>query len=71
MPKVEDVVVNTWTYVRVANGEPRMSFVLGSQRIHMNAKIAEDFAQKLTKAAERIRKSKLSNKAKAEAEANG
>jgi len=66
MPKVEDVVVNTWTYVRVANGEPRMSFVLGSQRIHMNAKIAEDFAQKLVKAAERIRKSKAVGKSKVE-----
>jgi translation initiation factor IF-1 len=68
MPKVEDVVVNTWTYVRVANGEPRMSFVLGSQRIHMNAKIAEDFAVKLTKAAERIRKSKVTGKTKANAD---
>jgi hypothetical protein len=62
MAKLEDVNVNTWTYVRVANGVNKMTFVLGNQRIHMPVRIAEDFAVKLEKAAARIRKAKVGGK---------
>lgn len=55
MRKIEEILVKEAPAVRVTRGESRMSFVLGSERIFMTAKTAEEFAVSLEKAARRIR----------------